>query len=294
MNFLSDLKKSILNIPGWHTKRKIVVIESDDWGSIRMPSRKAFEKLTKSGLDLTSGDSLRYNTNDTLAGIDDLSALFDILRRYKDQHGNHPVFTALSLVANPDFEKIRKYDFQQYFYEPITATLQRYYPTENVFQYWQQGIKERLFIPQFHGREHLNVNIWMNGLRDGDQQANAAFNEGMWGYNNKHPSHISLQAAFDPETEGDIKIHGQILVDGIKLFQELFGYKPTFFVPPNGILHESLYEVVKLVGINYVFSSRLHRVPIGNGKFKTRFNYLGKRNNASQLFIIRKIGRAHV
>ena len=35
------------NIPGWRTKRKIVVIESDDWGSIRMPSLKVFETLNQ-------------------------------------------------------------------------------------------------------------------------------------------------------------------------------------------------------------------------------------------------------
>lgn len=33
-------KRHFLNLPGWHTRRKIVVIESDDWGSIRMPSKE--------------------------------------------------------------------------------------------------------------------------------------------------------------------------------------------------------------------------------------------------------------
>ena len=37
------------NIPGWCTNRKIVVIESDDWGSIRMSSLEAFKKLLKAG-----------------------------------------------------------------------------------------------------------------------------------------------------------------------------------------------------------------------------------------------------
>jgi len=41
---LKEIKKiamrNVANIPGWRTDRKIVVIESDDWGAIRMPSKE--------------------------------------------------------------------------------------------------------------------------------------------------------------------------------------------------------------------------------------------------------------
>lgn len=37
MNIKAQIRKNWANLPGWHTRRKIVVIESDDWGSIRMP-----------------------------------------------------------------------------------------------------------------------------------------------------------------------------------------------------------------------------------------------------------------
>ena len=67
MSIISNFKKNLSNIPGWSTNRKIVVIESDDWGSIRMPSLETFEKLSSNGLNLSSGDALRYNKNDTLA-----------------------------------------------------------------------------------------------------------------------------------------------------------------------------------------------------------------------------------
>ena len=39
------LAKNYVNALGWNSNRKIVVIESDDWGSIRMPSRKIYEYL---------------------------------------------------------------------------------------------------------------------------------------------------------------------------------------------------------------------------------------------------------
>ncbi len=34
MSLKQTITHNLLNIPGWHTNRKIVVIESDDWASI--------------------------------------------------------------------------------------------------------------------------------------------------------------------------------------------------------------------------------------------------------------------
>lgn len=42
MNLKQYITHNLLNIPGWRTNRKIVVIESDDWGSIRMPSQEVY------------------------------------------------------------------------------------------------------------------------------------------------------------------------------------------------------------------------------------------------------------
>ena len=42
---VKSFKKIITNIKGWRTNRKIVVIESDDWGTIRMSSKEAFNSL---------------------------------------------------------------------------------------------------------------------------------------------------------------------------------------------------------------------------------------------------------
>ncbi|MCD4731700.1 MAG: hypothetical protein K8R74_13930, partial [Bacteroidales bacterium] len=148
--------RNIRHIPGWRTRRKIIVFESDDWGSIRMPSKQAFTVLERQGLDLTSGDSIRFNTYDTLASKEDLALLFEILSRYKDIHGSMVKFTALSVVANPDFEAIQKSGYNQYFYEPFTETLNRYFSDDSSFKLRMEGNRQGIFDIQFHGREHLN------------------------------------------------------------------------------------------------------------------------------------------
>src|SRR5690554_2726796 len=84
---------------GWKTDRKIVVIESDDWGSIRIPDKDTYERSLKKGIRL---DKCHYCKNDTLASKDDFDALYNVLRKYKDKNDQHPIITANTIVANPD------------------------------------------------------------------------------------------------------------------------------------------------------------------------------------------------
>ncbi len=72
------LRKFIKYFPGWKTDRYILVIESDDWGSIRMPSRNAYERLLKLGLNLNGGDGLRYCLYDTIERSSDLELLYEV------------------------------------------------------------------------------------------------------------------------------------------------------------------------------------------------------------------------
>jgi hypothetical protein len=281
-NFIKDLS----NIPGWTTKRKLVVFESDDWGSIRMPSIDAFNYLKGKGLDLESGDSLRYNINDTLENADDLSELFQTLSKFKDINENHPKFTAIGLVANPDFEKIKSNKFENYFWEPFTTTLERYNHKET-FNLYNEGISKGIFIPQFHGREHINIAVWMRDLKNQNKQALLAFNNGMWGFNTKRPFQIDYQAAFNLEKIDDLIIQEESIATGLKLFEELFGYKASFFVPPNGPFNNKLEKVAADKGIKFMSASKKQIEPQGEGINKTKFHWLGQKNKHKQRYLTR-------
>jgi hypothetical protein len=283
---IRNIVKNLSNLPGWRTNRKIVVIESDDWGSIRMPSLATYNELSTKGLDVSSGDSLRYNQNDTLASATDLSSLFETLIKFKDFKGNHPVFTAVSLVANPDFEKIKKNNYQQYYWEPFTETLEKYKKAD-AFPLWQEGIRNKLFIPEFHGREHLNVAPWMRALQRGDKESLFAFENGMWGYKNNHPFGITYQAAFDLEDISDLTIQEEAISSGLKLFEDLFGYTAAFFVPPNGPFNNSLEKIAAKGGIKFMSTSKMQNEALGQGKTRKKFHYLGQKNKHNQIYITR-------
>lgn len=283
---IGRLLKDLSNLPGWNTKRKIVVLESDDWGSIRMPSIKVYRNLKEKGLDISSGDNERYNSLDTLASTEDLESLFQILKKYTDWKGNHPVFTAMALTANPNFERIKNSAFREYHYEPITDTFNRY-GLEGVFELWKQGEHERLFWPEFHGREHLNVGVWMGDLQSRSKSALSAFEQGFWGFRNSNSSNISYQAAFDLENQASLLSHMSIIQEGLLLFNDLHGRPATFFVPPNGAIHQRVIDYSIKQGIRFVSSPKIHREPQGNGRIKRRVRFLGMTEKQGATYITR-------
>lgn len=283
---IADITSNLYNIPGWSSRRKIVVFESDDWGSIRMPSDKALDKLNAAGLDLVAGDASRYNHFDTLESATDLEALGQLLLKYKGADGNPPSFTLVSLVANPDFEAIKANKFEQYVYEPFTVTLERYGHL-GVMDMLKQGVQNGIFSVQFHGREHLNVAFWMRALQAGDTEARLAFEEGCWGFNNRHPHQVTFQAAFDLDRQEDLELQHSIIRDGLKLFRQIHGSPATFFVPPNGPYNDQLSSTAAEGGIRYLSLSKKHYNVWGNGRKKLQINWLGKKNRYQQTILTR-------
>ena len=75
-SLINKLGKWYVNWRGWHTDRKLLIIESDDWGTIRMPSRAAYDALAKQN-PLVEQDA--FARLDTLASATDLSRLFEYL-----------------------------------------------------------------------------------------------------------------------------------------------------------------------------------------------------------------------
>lgn len=263
-----------------------MIIESDDWGSVRMPSLDILEKLKAGGLDMESGDSARYNQNDTLASAADLSELFEVLLSVKDSNGRPMVFTPVSLTANPDFGKIRESGFSQYFFETLPVTFSRF-GLSGALDLWKEGINKGIFVPQFHGREHLNVAAWMRALQENDRETRQAFDLGVWGYTNKNRFNVMYQAAFDLELASDIEGQSEILRSGLDLFQRQWGYKASYFVPPNGPLNNSLEKIIASEGIQYISSPKIQIEPLGGGLTKRNFRWLGRKNKWGQSYITR-------
>ena len=283
--FKSALRVNVSNIPGWRTKRHIVVIESDDWGSIRMSSLENFNRMLKAGMPV---DKSHYNLYDALECNDDLIALMETLSKFKDVTGRPPVFTGVNVVANPDFEKIKQNGFLEYVYEPYTETCKRYDNHEKVYELWKEAIAKRLIVPIFHGREHLNAQFWLRALQMGDKSTLLGFENEVTGMPGiKGEKLPDFQAAFDIDTKADLPYQKEVIKTGLDLFEQLYGYRSKYFVPTNGPFNNTLEETLNECGIRYINTGKKQREPLGDGQYRVNTRFLGDKNQFSQIYLTR-------
>ncbi|MBU1564003.1 MAG: hypothetical protein KJ630_00065 [Proteobacteria bacterium] len=282
----NSLKQNLVNAIGWKTNRKIVVIESDDWGSIRMPSLAVYHYLIEQGLDIGS----YYNRLDSLETEKDISALFEILDAFRVKTGKTPVITGNFLVANPNFERIKSDHFQNYHYEPFIKTYQRYPGCEKSFQTLQEGVVARLFRPQFHGREHLNVPMWMEALQDGHHETILAFECNCWGYKRdyKDAGAVRFQSAFNCRHLKDDAYYKDVLIEGLQLFERIFGYRFRSFIAQNFVWNNSIEKILAELGVHIIQGNRNQSIPMnGNQCYRTKLHYTGQRNRLGQRYLVR-------
>jgi len=289
MNFKALSKKirfNLKNIPGWKTEKKIVVFESDDWGSNRIASKKHFDILTEAGI---TNQKNSYDRFDTIERGEDLERLFEVLCSVKDKNGRHAVFTPFVNVANPDFEKIEQTGFTEYHYESFHETLDRYGERESVDALYRQGMSEGVFKPEFHGREHVTVPLWMRSLQNGDEKTFKAFSQKFSSYSpdGVHPLASGFRPAFYFDRKEDLQFLSRSIEEGAKLFEDLFGYRATVFDPPNGIFHPSLEKKLLEYGIHTIVVNRMRPEPDGKGGFNKTYYKFGQINQYDQCYYIR-------
>ncbi|PID91644.1 MAG: hypothetical protein CSA96_07380 [Bacteroidetes bacterium] len=288
MAIKDTLLRNLLNLPGWRSRRKIVVFESDDWGSIRMPSLQARRAMEAAGLRLQS----KYNQFDHLATPDDLSALYQVLDSFRDRNGNRPVFTANSLMANPDFARIEEGKFEAYHYEVFTESLKKAGGCASSFDLWLEGMERGLFYPQYHGREHVNIRLWMKALREGDEEARLAFRHGFWGHSCTYPGarRRHFLASCDLEKLDELPALIHILSDGLGLFEKVFGYRARSFIASNYIWHPGIEPDLFRAGVLFMQGTRRGLVPREESRdFDKKWRILGTRTNAGQYNLVRNV-----
>lgn len=272
-SIMNNLRREIIlnvkNIPGPSTPRKLVVIECDDYGGIRTPSKEVYKMLVERGL---ADPECRYRM-DTLANVEDMEMLFQSLEKVKDLKGSSAVMTPICNVANPDFEKIKQSGFSEYHFESFTDTFLRYGRGPEVFELWKRGIEEGIFIPELHGREHLSVQLWMQKLKHGNPDLLLAFDH----------DYVALMLdgiptpanGFRPEfyftSQAQIPFLEKSISSGVELFKQLVGYTPRTFVPSNAIFHPILEHSLAKAEVKYLNVGHLNPTPRKNGSIRMKY-----------------------
>lgn len=282
MSLVNTIRKNLVNVPGWRSKKKILVIESDDWGTISMPSMQVYSKLLAAGVPV---DRSPFSRVDILESQDDLAALFDVLTKFKDHRGNHPMVTAETIVANPDFNKISGSKFETFYFEPFTETYKRYPGHERTFEVWKEGMPKRLLWPQLHGREHLNPFEWLRLLKNGEKLEKVIFeHQAIFASPIKIASKrkMGYLAAFDYETPEELSSFRQVISNAADLFEKQFGFRSISFVAPTSIRSDKMDTFLFENGIKFHQLGQ-QLLPAYEG-YKKKDRFWGQSNSLGQIY----------
>ena len=284
---LTQLKDKYISFRGFHTNRRLVVIESDDWGSIRMPSRTTFEALQALG-DHPEKDA--FLSNDSLESEADLQALYSVLGSVTDAKGNPAVITTNFAMANPDFDRIDP-QAGQYAYEPFYKTYDRYYGQNNILSVIKEGMSKGYIFPQLHCREHMNVSRWMYDLQHKKANTLMAFEHRMIGVGASFYSEnlFGYMDAFHTDRTKDEELE-KIVTEAAEIFEDTFGYRSETFVASCFVWGDSFEVALKKLGIRFIQSAPWQLVPQsshGEYKLKRRIRFTGQENSIGQRYSVR-------
>ena len=273
------IKRSIVanfkNVLGWRTSERYLAFAVDDYGSVRLASRGARDKLEKSN-SCRMGQMDRFDAVET---CEDLQALFEVLRAHKDAAGRVAIFTAFTLCANPDFDYLRKH--RAYGHETLLQTFERlsseqHKAYEGTWAVWKEGISSGLIRPQFHGREHFNVPLLVKKLldRSADLEANVAVDSMAGLQDDPELPGVGFTHAFGIHDASVLPLQREIINSGLRLFEDIFEFRSVTFTPPAGKLHPSLDGYVHALGVKSIDKPFFGTRPIGNGRNQRSINFL--------------------
>lgn len=288
---LESFKQNIKNVIGWKTKRKIVVFSVDDYGNVRLASKDAREKLDQAGYRARGV----FDEYDTLETREDLEMLYEVLSSVKGGDGKPAVFTPFAVPCNIDFEKLKEENYSRYQYELLPQTYKKLASIDSTayqgaWDLWKEGLRKGLMVPQFHGREHLNIQVFEDKLKNKDKELLTVLqNRSYTGLSTPGYKRIGQTAAFGFWDYEDNYKFESIIKDGLDAFEDVFGYRSVYFNAPAGNENKIIYKYLSDNGVRYVDVPLVKKEHQGKGKFKSSFNYIGKRYPGDILFLVRNV-----
>ena len=290
MGLIQSAKKNLqnhyINLRAKSISDRVFVIESDDWGSIRMPNVDTYSKVSSEFRDLDS-----YTKYDSLADTEDFDRLFDVLGSVRDEDNRPAILTANTVVANPDFERIRASNFTEYHFETFLKTQHRY-GLQNVFEKWKEGIQRSLIKPQYHGREHVNIRRWMNHLAESKSSLRKSFDHQMICIEEAAGiNEAGFMKGCDYNTLNEAAEVSSILKEGYDIFSEVFGFKSLTFIANCYTWGDLVEEGLAESGVKLIQGISKQRVPqIGSeGSYLYKFHYTGELNKFGQVYLVRNV-----
>jgi len=251
-----------------------------------MPSREVYNRSVELGYPV---DQTNYERYDSLLSEDDLELLFSLLGHFKDSWGRPAVITANTIMGNPDFEAIASDSAALYHWEPLQRTFARYPRHARCLDLWRGAIDHGFLVPQFHGREHLNVALFMDGLRKRDPAALFALENHMAGCIPAgvpaRPNLYVETTRFRSEAEKQNVLQAQL--EGLNEFERIFGFRSRTLIPTNYTWSPDFDATVVQAGVEALQGAPVMKEQQIDGSSIPTRRHLGQRNAAGQIQLVR-------
>lgn len=282
---LVSIQRAKHNLKGPKIDKHIIIFQSDDWGSIRVSSRENYDKVSRK----YPGGANPFSMFDCLESLDDINGLVDVLRSFKDKEGNNPCFTLNFAMANPDFERI-SFSNKEYHNKPFYESYSDYYQ-QDLLPVINQAIKQKIFDPQLHCMEHLNVNRWFHDLLNGDEHLKFAYSLHMTSVEacyNEFNTH-TYQDSFNYDDEKELPFLEHSLLEATNIFADSFSKIPRSFVASCYIWDDSIEELLCKRNIKYIQTGYYQYIAhhIGTFKMKKRAHYFWEKTNLGIRYLLR-------
>lgn len=278
---LAQILKRYLDYRGWSTNRKLVIFEVDDYGW----SNYFNENDTAIAAEMNLPPFVKY---DRIATVDELDQLFNVLSSVKDKNGRPAVFSPMTVTGNPDFIKIKDSNFKSYYSEPFTTTFQRNYGNM-LIKKWESGIHNGLFMPEFHGREHLHVSTWLNALSKPNSATRKAFDNGVYTFSveKEQPLNRKFGATYSFADTQELASLKHSLIEGVRFYEQTFKQKPSSFTPPAGGYSYMYEELLSELGLNAISLGRSAIITGAQGINERKYHFLGQEAKSKLKYIPR-------
>jgi hypothetical protein len=268
--------------------KKIIIIESDDWGSERIPNLDVRRELELLGVDMNTNPHARY---DTLESYEDLIELEKILDYFVIEYNKKIKITANFITANPDFNRIKEKQYQEYFFEPFNLTYFNRDRNHDVLNQIKKMINKDYFQPQFHGREHINVNFWLEELKNQNQDFLNAFKLNCYAIDSKKISmnRKNLMAALEYENDDQKRFIEKSISIGHQIFKDVFGFNSSTFIAPRYVWSDQINDLLLREGFTHL-QTVMYQQSFKNMQYETVFHYTGQKNKECDLkYLVRNV-----
>lgn len=171
--------------------RPLILFQSDDWGRVGVRDREGWEELRATGLNLGEKPYDFYS----LETAEDVRALAGVLGKHRDSTGRKPSIVMNFVMANLDFdrwsgeqrseeqgsggkrsegrseEQRSESEQKQIPLRPLTEGLPGKWHRPQLFEAYQEGIREGVFYPALHGLSHFCERAMAGELDSGGERS---------------------------------------------------------------------------------------------------------------------------